>query len=255
MAGRLLAGGSPNTFKGRGLPRGVWTSTREAPILIIGAAHVVDLREPLRRVLLSRTLDAVAVELDAERAQAVLRPGESPAPGGGGPVFLRLWGLIQRRLGRELGGGIAGAEMRAAAEVAGERRLPVLLIDDPIRDTLGRLLGSLSLKERVALLGGAIIGLFLPSRLVSRQIDQYNDAPGDYLEEVRQAYPTVARVLLDDRNDHMAERLAEARRNGFGRVAAVVGDAHVRGLATALARRGIPTETVPLARLLTPTGP
>ncbi len=233
----------------------MWSSSLESPVLIIGAAHVVDLREPLRRILLSRTLDAVAVELDADRAQAILRPQEGPRSGGGGPVFLRLWAMLQRRLGRELGGGIAGAEMRAAAEVAGERRLPLLLIDDPIRDTLGRLLGSLSLKERVALLGGAIVGLFLPSRFVSHQIEEYNAAPGDYLDEVRQAYPTIARVLLDDRNDHMAARLAEARRNGFGRVAAVVGDAHVSGLAAALARRGIPAETVPLARLLAPTAP
>lgn len=229
----------------------MWSSTLEAPVLLIGAAHVVDLRAPLRELLGTRPLDAVALELDAERAAVLLRPAGAPEGGrGGGPIFLRLWALLQRRLGREIGGGSAGAEMRAAAEVAGERRLPLLLIDDPIRETLARLLRSLSARERVALLLGSVVGLFLPSRFVSRQIGEYTEAPGDYLDEVRKAYPSVARVLLDDRNEHMAERLADARRRGFGRVAAVVGDAHVPGLAAALARRGIPAETVPLARLL-----
>ncbi len=226
------------------------SSTVETPVLLVGVAHVVDLESPLRRVLGERELDGVALELDEERARQLLAPPGAGAPGGRGsaPILLRLWGQLQKRLGDSLGAG-AGGEMRAAANVARERQLPIFLIDDPIRETIRRLLGSLSFKERISLLVGGIVGLVIPTKLVEQQLEEYTEAPGDYLEAVRAAYPSVARVLLDDRNEHMAERLRALRGRGFGRIAAVVGDAHLPGLTEALRRRGIPAETVPFATL------
>ncbi|HEV2520059.1 MAG TPA: TraB/GumN family protein [Thermoplasmata archaeon] len=238
----------------------MYASTTQSPILLIGSAHVVDLDAPLRATLGGRVLDAIAVELDAERAQTIL--SESPGPSasrGDLPIFVRLWGQLQRRLGEDLGGGPAGGEMRTAASVSKERHLPLFLIDDPIRQTLARLIRSMSLKERVLLLFGGVLGLVVPARLVERQIDRYSQSPGDYVAEIRRSYPGVARVLLDERNEHMADRLGEIRSKGFGRVAAVVGDAHVDGLAAALRRRGIPVETVSLGALRSvgaaPSGP
>jgi pheromone shutdown protein TraB len=228
----------------------------QEPLLVIGSAHVVDLESPLRAALDSRTLDAMAVELDAERAQALLGPHpESHGAGAGAPFFARLWAVIQRRLGDEIGGGVAGAEMRVAAQVAQERKIPLFLVDDPIRDTLGELIRSLSFRERVGLVLGSIMGLLVPRRLVTRQIDQYARAPDAYLTDMRQAYPTLARVLVDDRNEHMAARLADLRQRGYGRMAVVVGDAHVSGLTAALHRRGIPVRPVPFSELRTIRGP
>ena len=233
----------------------MWSSTSEAPIVLLGSAHVVDLDAALRRALSDRPLDAIALELDEERATALLAPGGPPAGGRGGPLILRLWGGLQRRLGQEIGGGPPGAEMRTAAAIAKERGLRILLIDDPIRETLGRLLRSISVRERLGLAVGAIVGLVLPTRVVEDQLDRYQEAPTPFLEEVRRQYPSVARVLLDDRNEHMADRLTMARRSGLGRIAAVVGDAHVPGLEAALRRRGVPVETIPLSKLNEATGP
>lgn len=227
----------------------MYARTTEAPVLLIGAAHVIDLSEPLQKVLRERPLDAVAVELDPERAEALLRPEGPDVRRGGGPLLARLWGLVQRRLGAEIGAGVPGAEMRAAASVAQERSLPLFPIDDPLRTTMFRLVRSMPFKERVAILLSAVLGLFLPARLVEREMDRYVEAPDAYAEELRRASPTLARVLLDDRNEHMADRLAELRRQGFGRVAAVLGDAHLPGVKAALGRRGIPTETIPFREL------
>lgn len=228
----------------------MYASTAEAPILVIGSAHVVDLALPLRRALENRMLDGLAVELDADRAAVLLAPeGSSQHVSQGGPLFIRIWGFVQRRLGAELGGGLAGGEMRVAAQVANDRKIPLFLVDDPIRETVARLLGSLSLKERVGLFVGSFLGLFAPRSVVARQIDHYAEAPQDYLSALREAYPTVARVLVDDRNDHMAGRLAAIRQKGYGRLAVVVGDAHVEGLARALRHLGVLTETLPFSRL------
>jgi pheromone shutdown protein TraB len=226
----------------------VYSSTVESPILLLGVAHVIDLETPLRRALEGRLLDGVALELDAERAQHVLSNAPQEGSGGNAPIFLRLWAHMQKRLGDELGSG-AGGEMRAAAGIAKERSLPIFLIDDPIRETLRKLIASMSFKERISLVLGGILGLVIPTRLVEDQLDAYNEAPGDYLDAIRQAYPGIARVLLDDRNEHMADRLGSLRAKGYGRVAAVVGDAHVPGLTAALRRRGIPVESISFAAL------
>jgi pheromone shutdown protein TraB len=227
----------------------MYASTAEAPVLLVGTAHVIDLAAPLRAALTGRNLQGIAVELDTERAQALLRP---PAAGsekaGEVPLQLRIWAMLQRRLGEDLGAG-AGDEMRTAAQLAHEWGLPLFLIDDPIRETLARLMASLSFKERVRLLLGGVLGLFIPSRVIETQIGEYTAQPTEFLEEMRTEFPGVTRILLDDRNAHMADRLRELRTKGFVRVAAIVGDAHRPGLAQSLRDRGVPVEEVPFSEL------
>jgi pheromone shutdown protein TraB len=220
------------------------------PVLLIGTAHVVDLAGPIRAVLAGRTLDGIALELDAERAHLLFSPGnESGQPPAQVPIFARLWSVLQRRLGADLGGGAPGSEMRTAATVARERNVPLFLIDDPVRAMLNRLLTTMPAKERVTLLVGSIAALIIPTRFVKEQIDEYADRPEAIIEELRVASPTIARVLLDERNEHMAERLAQIRGRGFRRVAVVVGDAHVAGLRAELERRGIPVEALGFSAL------
>jgi pheromone shutdown protein TraB len=246
--------GGRKEIRGTRLVQPVYASTTEGPVLVVGVAHVVDLEAPLRALLGSRTLDGIALELDAERAQSLLDDAE-PAHRSGGPAFARLWSVVQRRLGDQIGGGPPGGEMKTAALIARERGLPVFLIDDPIRMTLVELVRTMPLKERVQLFVGALVGLFVPARVVEREMDRYAGEPEAYTEELRKASPTLAHVLLDERNEHMAERLRGLRSRGFGRLAVVVGDAHRTGLGTALNRRGIPVESVAFRDLRGPTAP
>ncbi len=233
----------------------MYSTTTQSPVLLLGAAHVVDLNEPIRRTLGSRVLDGIALELDRERADALLAPDVARRPRARGvPLVARLWGHLQRRLGAELGSG-AGEEMKAAASVARERDLPLFLIDDPIRSTLASLLASMPMKERVSLLVGAVVGLFVPSRVVVQEMDRYVEDPAEFASELRRASPTLAKVLLDDRNEHMADRLASLRARGYGRIAVVVGDAHLPGLTEALRRRGVPVESIAFRELRSATGP
>ncbi|MFY9717567.1 MAG: TraB/GumN family protein [Thermoplasmata archaeon] len=221
-----------------------------SPVLLIGTAHVVDLAGPIRAVLAGRALDGIAIELDAERAHLLSPPGDgSDGPPAGVPIFARLWSVLQRRLGTDLGGGMPGSEMRTAATVARERNIPLFLIDDPVRAMLNRLLTTMPAKERITLLIGSMAALIIPTRFVKEQIDEYADRPEAIVAELRLASPTIARVLLDERNEHMAERLAQIRGRGFRQVAVVVGDAHVAGLRSELERRGIPVEALGFSAL------
>jgi len=227
----------------------MFARTTEAPVLLIGAAHVVDLGGPLRTTLGGRVLDGVAVELDAERAEALMGGGARSGGRADVPIFARLWAVVQKRLGAEIGGGSPGDEMKVAVTVARERNLPVFLIDDPIRATLLELVRTMPFKERVALFVGAFVGLFVPAKVVEHEMDRYTENPDEFAQEIRRASPTIARVLLDDRNEHMADRLASLRGQGYGRLAVVVGDAHLPGLSAALGRRSIPVEAIPFRQL------
>jgi pheromone shutdown protein TraB len=62
-------------------------------------------------------------------------------------------------------------------------------------------------------------------------------------------YPTVKRVLIDERNAHMAQRLGELHAQGRERIVAVVGDGHVDGMRDLLAARGLAVECVRLRDL------
>lgn len=224
-------------------------------VLVLGTAHVIDLGGPIRSALAGRSLDGIAIELDAERAQVLLSGPRRHDRSGSMPLFARLWQLLQRRLGADLGAGMPGAEMRTAAQIARERRLPLFLIDDPVRAMLQRLLLTMPFKERIALLVGSVVGLFVPTGVVKEQMEEYVAEPDAVVGELRRASPTIARVLIDERNAHMAERLAQLRSKGFLRIAVVVGDAHVPGLRAELDRRSIPSEAIPFATLRGLRGP
>jgi pheromone shutdown protein TraB len=231
---------------------GTVVSSDPGRIVLLGSAHVVDLSGAIRERLGALPLQAVALELDAERAAVLEGPPQGrPRRAGSTPILIRFWGMLQRRLGAELGQG-AGGEMRAAAQFAKERRLPIFLIDDSFNLTVRRLLGSLSPSERVRLLLGAVLGLVIPARTVKRELDHYSEQPTDYTDQIRTQFPTIARVLIDERNQHMAGRLEEIWHRGFRQVAVVVGDAHVPGLAEELRKRQLPVETVTFGQLQAP---
>ncbi|MDE1821743.1 MAG: TraB/GumN family protein [Euryarchaeota archaeon] len=245
-----------------GLTREISLPPPTAPdpsVLLVGVAHVLDLESGLDRVLAAYHPKALAVELDPERAQllssrvqertsAQAEGKPMPArPRSEAPLTLRLWAKLQDRFASDLGG-VPGEEMLQVGAFAKRRSLPCFLVDDPLRQVAPRLLGALSPRERVKLLVSTLVALFIPTRVVEREIHQYEEHREEYLGVLREQYPTVTRVLLDERNAHMAERIAALARS-YGPVAAVVGDAHVGGLAQALAGTGFPVKEVRLEAL------
>jgi pheromone shutdown protein TraB len=231
-------------------------------VLLVGVAHVLDLEKGLDRVLGAFHPQALAVELDAERARLLQErvaekaqggSGERPGRGASGaPMLLRLWAHLQDRFAADMGG-VPGEEMLQAAAFARERNLPCFLVDDALSQVAPRLLSSLSGKEKVRLLVSTAIALVIPTRMVQGGIDEYSAHRDEYLGAMRQQYPTLTRVLLDERNLHMAARIQSLAQR-YGRVAAVVGDAHVAGLSQVLAAGGVGVERAHLETVVQEEG-
>jgi pheromone shutdown protein TraB len=220
-------------------------------LLIIGAGHVFRIEEPIRALIHAEAPSVVALELDAARYRALQERAAgtydaSKAAAGAGRAY-RMLARFQEEVADSLGTEV-GSEMWAAALAAQSVGSQVALIDRPADATVRRLWDAMSWREKARLFFSS---LFVRVRLrkgksVEAEVARYQADPGSYLAEMGRSYPTLKRVLLDERNEHMALELRRLVAGGR-RVVAVVGDGHVEGLVALL--RDVAPRTVRLADL------
>lgn len=149
-----------------------------------------------------------------------------------GNVFLSLltWLLsfIQSRIGADLGVK-PGEDMIRAVEVAEELGIPIVLIDRDIQVTMNRLWSSMGLLEKLKMMFSLIAGVlgFGDTREIDIDALGEGENVNELMEELRRFAPSMARVLIDERDAYMANALLSQA--GRGDVLAVVGAGHVSG--------------------------
>lgn len=227
---------------------------------LLGTAHVS--RESVaavRAAIASGEFDAVAIELDAQRLQALSDPDAlakldlvKVIREGKAALFAANLGLAayQRRLAEQLGIE-PGAELKVAAEDADARGLPVHLIDRDVGVTFKRISAKLGFFGRIKLVGGLLAGLLVDDEVGEDEIEKLKQ--GDMLEssfgEFARSSPALYATLIDERDQYMAAGLRAAgaqdsvarlvgttpdddvARSTPPHVLAVVGAGHLQGLA------------------------
>ena len=190
-------------------------------VVIVGTSHVSGGSvEEVEQTLESEEPDLVSVELDPERLEALRGGGwedmdvAEAMKSGKGPMlaFQLLAQIYQRRLGDSE----PGKEMLTAVNYAEETSTDLLLADRPLSQTVAEL-KNLGLREKLR-------GLKLLLSSSDEDVDVEN---AESLIEELDAAPGVRRVLIDDRNQEMAERILGS---DFDRAVAIVGAGHVSGL-------------------------
>ena len=213
-------------------------------ITLLGVGHVFDIKARVREEILHRGPEVVGLELDPDRLHA-LSNRNAPREG---PILYRLMAGFQGRIAESYGGQV-GDEMLAAAKAAQDVGAKVALIDIDSRDLIGRLWSAITFEERIKLFVSAISALFIRKSSVEREIQHYEADQKAYLDEFSRQFPTVKRILIDERDAHMAKALRELGKQ-HERVVAVVGDGHVEGLRALLA--DLPLDVVRLNELRKP---
>ncbi|MDQ3617658.1 MAG: TraB/GumN family protein [Pseudomonadota bacterium] len=212
---------------------------------LLGTAHVSRASvEAVRAAIASGRFDAVAVELDAQRLQALSDPDAlakldlvKVIREGKAALFAANLGLAayQRRLAEQLGIE-PGAELKVAAMDARARGLPVHLIDRDVGITFKRVSAGLGFFGRARLVSGLLAGLFANDEVGEQEIEKLKQ--GDMLEstfgEFARESPALYATLIDERDQYMAARLRETA-GDQRQVLAVVGAGHLQGLARYLA--------------------
>jgi pheromone shutdown protein TraB len=202
-------------------------------IVLVGVAHVIDVSKPIGSLVEHYAPGAVGIELDPGRYRAL----QEGAPRGKVPLPYRLLAVMQRRLADQFGGEV-GAEMLAAVEAAKARGSQVLFIDMEAGRLFNSLIRQMPLKERVAMVLSSFGGLFMTRRRVEKELQEFQENEERYMEVLGRSYPTVKRVLIDERNEHMARNILKAE-GLYGSVLAVVGDGHVEGIRRILSREDL----------------
>jgi len=213
-------------------------------ITLVGVGHVFAISENVKQLIRSRRPEVVCLELDPRRYSALMNRDESRAV----PIQYRLLAIFQKRMADKFGTEV-GDEMLAAVEAANEVGAKVALIDMDAASVFARLWKRMSFKEKLHLMGGALVGLIASKERVEKELDRYEESSDQYMELLGQGFPSIKEVLIDDRNRFMVGKLSEIAAQ-HGNIVAVVGDGHVPGIASGLT--GSDVETVRLKDIRAP---
>ncbi len=208
-----------------------------AEIRIVGTAHVSQQSvDEVVTAIGEFQPDIVAVELDPARFAALKKNMAEPTvtevlEAGNFTQLLVQWVLsyLQRKIGMDVGVE-PGAEMKAAIAEAEARHLGIGLIDRDIRITLHRFWKSMSLWEKTKMfyaLSASVAGI--EGEEIDIEALKKDDVITVALEEFRKFSPNGARALIDERDAYLAHQLLALDARG-GRILAVIGAGHVRGV-------------------------
>lgn len=136
---------------------------------------------------------------------------------------------FQRRMAKSLGS-TTGGEMMEGIKLSKEHNLPLVLADRPIKTTFARIWAKLGASEKFKLLTTIIGSIFDDEEISEEDLAKLKEA--DALEaalmEVSKEFPTVKQVLVDERDQYLAQKIKTAPGK---KIMAIIGAAHAGGIA------------------------
>ncbi|MEF8880608.1 MAG: TraB/GumN family protein [Candidatus Nanohaloarchaea archaeon] len=191
-------------------------------IHIYGTSHVSeDSFDVIDEALEEHDLEVVALELDYLRLNSLLNEDDQTA----GTIFPRMIRYFQKSIGSKTGV-MPGDEMVYAYECAQNQGLDVALVDQDIRVTMQRL-KEVGRKEKVKAGLSIILGFLGGEKFDVSSIPDDKVISG-LVEELREEFPGLYRVLMKERNRYIVEALEKVDHQNEGDVVAFLGAAHVK---------------------------
>lgn len=211
-------------------------------LVLIGTAHISQESARLvRQVIEEERPDCVCIELDEKRYESLSKRKSW--------VNLNLKEIIyrkqlstllanlvlasyQKKLGDQLGIQ-PGTELLEAARAAEALDIPVALCDRDVRVTMRRAWKSTSIWKKGYLLASLLASLFDDTEITEEKLGEMrkSDVISELMAELGESLPELKRVLIDERDTFLAEKIKGA---AGARIVAVVGAGHVAGIKLAL---------------------
>jgi len=219
---------------------------------IVSTSHVAkESIIKIKKVYESFQPDAIAIELDKQRLHSLLSEAKEDysirlirQTGVMGYLFLLLGRYVQKKLGNIVNTK-PGADMKAGVELAVSNKKPLLLVDQPINITMKKLNKALGFKFVWSLIKDFFQSLFPKRRKeLKKKLSKLdlNKIPKEKLvlelvEEMKEKYPGLYRVLLEDRNKVISKNLKKYHElNPDKKVLVILGAAHARGIKELLSK-------------------
>ena len=143
-----------------------------------------------------------------------------------------LLSAFQRKMGKQLGIK-PGAEMMKAVEICQTKKIPFFLIDREVNITIQRTWNSLSLWEKIKLMGQLVGSIVFTPKINEKEIEKMKekDLLSGMIEELSQHFPRVKQVLIDERDQYLATKMARVAGKN---ILAVIGIGHQSGMEQSL---------------------
>ncbi|MHA1882928.1 MAG: TraB domain-containing protein [Candidatus Thorarchaeota archaeon] len=199
--------------------------------------------EKARKIVLEIRPEVVAVELDKTRYHMLLDPDpaqEEAASIPSGDVIQNMLNQISN-LERNLGsmtGSVTGTEMLVAIEAGKGVGAKIALVDRPIEATAQAMM-QIPLDEIYKFTGvipGASDDLEENDAEEIMSMLKEDGAVEDLMENFRTEFPSLARVLIDERDEYIAKALKSIMGDVKGKIVAVLGAGHIDGVKATLNR-------------------
>ncbi|MCL2785665.1 MAG: TraB/GumN family protein [Methanomassiliicoccaceae archaeon] len=199
-------------------------------ITLLGTGHVFKIAEPVSFIVKHIWPDAVLVELDEARYNALSSPYERG--NSDQPWAYRRMAEYQKSVAEEYGSKV-GAEFVAAVETGRTIGAAIEFIDTDAAETMDSVWKEMPFFERMRFTFSMIGDRFRRKDKADKVVMDMAENEEEYFAAMRKKYPTLVRKLIDERDAHMAERIKEMSPR-YGNMIVVVGDGHVEGISKLL---------------------
>ena len=203
-------------------------------IYLIPTAHVsVESAKMVEETIDEIKPDSICIELDQGRYNTMVDPEKYRQTDvvkiiKNKQVTMMLANLIlanyQRRIASNLKSQ-TGKEMLIGIEKAKQLNSNLVLADRDIKITFSRIWSSLSLKEKIKLISVIVSAFFDDEEITEEDLAnlQQKDMLTAALDEVSSQFPSVKKVLVDERDMYLAQKIKNADGNT---IVAILGAAH-----------------------------
>ncbi len=203
---------------------------------IIGTSHIAKQSlDEVEKTIEEEKPGIVALELDRKRLYALMSSKKEKISvynmfrvGFKGFLFSLIGAWAERKLG-EYAGVMPGSEMKQAVRLARKNKVKIALIDQDIEVTLKKLSKSLTWREK----WNFVVDVFKAVVLGKKEVEfDLREVPSkkiikELICKVKQRYPNIYNVLVEERNDVMAKKLVKLMKaKEDERVLAIVGAGH-----------------------------
>ncbi|MBL7055613.1 TraB family protein [Candidatus Woesearchaeota archaeon] len=205
-------------------------------LTIIGTSHIAKQSlEEVQKEIEENKPDIVAVELDRRRLYALFQKKQNKVSiydikhiGVKGFLFSLFGAWASKKLGK-LVGVSPGSEMKKAIQLARKHKMKIALIDQDIEITLKRFSKMLTWKEKWNFLADIIKAIFKREKAIDFDLTKVPEKKliKKLIGKVKERYPNVYKVLIEERNQVMAKNLKNImEQNPEKKIVAVMGAGH-----------------------------
>ena len=219
-------------------------------LTLIGTSHIAKQSlEDVEKAINELKPDIICLELDKKRLYALVHNIKGSKfhlryirkVGLKGYLFSLIGAYAEKKLGQYVGVS-PGSEMLKAIELAKKNKIKIMVIDQDIEKTLKRFSKEFSWKEKFMLLGDVVKAVVFRKKEVDFDLRKVPDKKtiDKILKKVKKRYPGLYRVLIEERNEFMASKLAKIISvNEDKKILAIIGAGHEEDLVNLIKKKRV----------------